>query len=364
MVKIELENLSKHFGKVKAVDNINLKIKEKEFMTLLGPSGCGKTTILRCIAGLERLTSGNIYFDDELVNDKKPAERNVAMVFQSYALYPHMNVFQNLSFPLRMRKVSKDEIKKRVKETANLLRIEDLLYRKPSELSGGQRQRVALGRAIVRKPTVFLLDEPLSNLDAKLRVQMRTELKKLHEVLGITTIYVTHDQVEAMSISERITLIRDGAVQQVAHPNEAYLHPQNLWVAGFIGTQPMNLIECDLTEKNDKKILDAGEFILPLEEDLADLLVKGATSCRLFMGVRPTDISLSDSKKSDSVYKSEIYASEPTGGGFIVHLKIGDALVRAEAGSNFSAKSGDKVYLTFDVNDLYFFDKKTGKSLT
>src|SRR4030066_1107037 len=250
MAKVLMEKLNKNYGEVKAVKDLDLEIPDKEFMVLVGPSGCGKTTTLRMVAGLEDITAGDIYIDDKIVNHLPPKDRDIAMVFQNYALYPPMTVYQNMAFGLTLRKFPKEEIKQRVKEAAEVLNIGELLQRKPKALSGGQRQRVAVGRAIVRKPKVFLFDEPLSNLDAKLRVQMRGELKKLHERLSSTIIYVTHDQVEAMTMGDRIVVMKDGLIQQVGKPLELYENPRNMFVAGFIGSPAMNFFEGILTKDN------------------------------------------------------------------------------------------------------------------
>ena len=267
MSKVKVVNLVKRFDKTIAVDGVSFDVRDGEFIILLGPSGCGKTTTLRCIAGLETPDEGEIYIDDRLVNDLPPKDRDIAMVFQSYALYPHMTVYGNLAFPLKMRKLPKDEIDKKVREVAKLLRIEELLDRKPRQLSGGQQQRVALGRALVRTPKVFLMDEPLSNLDAKLRVYMRAELKKLQRDLKITTIYVTHDQAEAMAMADRIAVMNKGKILQYSEPNHVYEKPANLFVAGFIGSPPMNFIKASIVEKDSRIILDAGFFQYELERE-------------------------------------------------------------------------------------------------
>lgn len=362
MVKIILENLSKHFGKVKAVDNINLKIKKGEFLSLLGPSGCGKTTTLRLISGLETPTSGEVYFDDKRVTNLPPAKRNVAMVFQSYAIYPHMTVFKNIAFPLEARKVPKDEKTRRVKETAAFLKIEELLDRKPAQLSGGQRQRVALARAIVRQPSIYLMDEPLSNLDAKLRVLMRAELKKLQEKLRVTTIYVTHDQVEAMTMSTRIALMNKGALQQVGTTSKLYSRPNNEWVASFIGSPPMNLVDCTLVERNGRKFLDAGEFVISLGEDLADLVLRNAASPNLTWGVRPEHFSVHKKKQPNSI-KGKVHTVEPLGELVIVNVSVGNYLIKAKAAADFTAATDDKIYLTVSEKAMYIFNRR-GKLLT
>ena len=263
MANVLLKNLTKRFGKVVAVNNFNLEAKDKEFIVLLGPSGCGKTTVLRCIAGLEKVDDGAIYIGDKLVNELEPKQRDIAMVFQTYALYPHMTVYQNLAFPLENSNVPPAEIKIKVEETAKLLQISKLLDRKPKQLSGGQRQRVALGRAMVREPRVFLMDEPLSNLDAKLRVYMRAELKKLQKDLGITTIYVTHDQVEAMTMGNKVAIMNEGILQQFGSATEIYFHPANVFVAGFIGTPPTNFFDCTLIREK-QYVFDVGPFVYPV----------------------------------------------------------------------------------------------------
>ena len=266
MASVTLKNVVKQFKSVTAVDNLSIEIQDREFAVLVGPSGCGKTTALRMIAGLESVSSGEIYIGDRLVNDVEPKDRDIAMVFQNYALYPHMNVRENLGFGLKMRKFPKEEIDQRVQEAADILGIHELLDRKPKQLSGGQRQRVAVGRAIVRKPKVFLFDEPLSNLDAKLRVAMRAEISKLHRRLGATIIYVTHDQVEAMTMASRIFIMNKGSLQQSGEPLEVYKHPANRFVAGFIGSPAMNFIDATLVREQDRYFIDAGAFKVRLPE--------------------------------------------------------------------------------------------------
>ena len=301
MSKLTFENVTKKFGKVTAVDHLNLKVKDKEFLVLLGPSGCGKTTILRLVAGLEKLDEGSIYLDGTVINDLSPKDRNIAMVFQDYALYPHLNVFDNMGFALRNFGVPKLEVEKKVKETAKLLEIGDLLERKPKQLSGGQKQRVALGRAIVREPKIFLLDEPLANLDAKLRVEMRKELKKLQHRLGVTTIYVTHDQVEAMALGHRIAVLREGMLQQTDSADNLYNHPTNKFVAGFIGSPSMNFFECDLIEKHGKLAVDAGFFVLPLHPKIARSLISTNANPELILGVRPESIYVTDGEHKNAI---------------------------------------------------------------
>src|SRR5690554_2489933 len=291
MASVTLKNITKVYdGNVTAVSDFNLDIADKEFIVLVGPSGCGKSTTLRMVAGLEEITVGELYIGDKLMNDVAPKDRDIAMVFQNYALYPHMTVFDNMAFGLKLRKFPKDEIKRRVSEAAKILEIEHLLDRKPKALSGGQRQRVALGRAIVRDPKVFLMDEPLSNLDAKLRVQMRVEITKLHHRLQTTIIYVTHDQVEAMTMGDRIVVMRDGVIQQVGKPLDIYDKPANIFVAGFIGTPPMNFLEGVLKEENDRLYVDLETFKVYVPEGKFKT-AKMYVDKEIILGIRPEDIT-------------------------------------------------------------------------
>jgi len=345
-----------------AVNSLSLEVKDKEFLVLLGPSGCGKTTALRCIAGLETPEEGEIYIGDRLVNELDPKERNVAMVFQSYALYPHMTVFKNMAFPLENMKVPPDEIDQRVKQTAELLHVDSLLERKPKQLSGGQRQRVALGRAIVRDPSVFLMDEPLSNLDAKLRVYMRAELKKLQKELGVTTVYVTHDQVEAMTMGDKVAILNEGLLQQTGTPDDIYSRPSNIFVAGFIGSPPTNFFDCNLLG-GEPCTLDSGEFRYPLPEDVAEV-VKKCTSETCIMGVRPQDIFVyRDAKRKKGLIKALLDVVEPLGDMIILDLKIGDYLVKVVVSPDFKAEVGDTLWLKIPPNKIHIFDRKTGTTL-
>ena len=362
LAKVVLKNLAKRFGAVTAVDNLNLEIKDKEFLTLLGPSGCGKTTTLRLIAGLENADEGKIYIGDELVNDMSPKDRDIAMVFQSYALYPHMSVYDNIAFGLKMRKLPEADIKKRVQEVVEILKIGELLKRKPKQLSGGQQQRVALGRAIARHPTVFLLDEPLSNLDAKLRVHMRVELKKLQQELAITTIYVTHDQVEAMTMSKRVAVMNEGKLQQLDSPQKIYDKPANMFVGGFIGSPAMNFIDFSLKKKDGGIICDAGCFELNIPTDLKQLIMDKATSSELKLGIRPEDISVLETQDRKSI-KTEVYAVQPMGSHKLVTLKIGENLILATAPSQFKLDEGENAGITFNMDNMHVFDKKTGTAI-
>lgn len=359
MARVLLENLSKCFGSNKVVDDVNLEIFDKEFIVFVGPSGCGKTTTLRMIAGLENITEGNIYIGDRLVNKLPPKDRDIAMVFQNYALYPHMNVYSNMTFALRLQKMPKDEIKIKVEETARLLGIQDLLHRKPSELSGGQRQRVALGRAIVREPQVFLMDEPLSNLDAKLRVQMRLELEKLHRRIKTTIIYVTHDQIEAMTLGERIIVMNNGVIQQVGTPHEVYNNPANVFVAGFIGSPPINFLEGLLTKKDDQILFQCSSFHIPLSQQrcLDDFIGK-----EVVFGIRPEDVSLTDADGSD-VISSQVEFVESVGSDIYAYLLRDSCKVTARASSKVLLKPGQNIKFSFNLDAVHLFAKESGMNL-
>ncbi len=363
MARVLLKNVTKRFGSVVAVDNVRLEVKDKEFMVLLGPSGCGKSTTLRLIAGLETPDEGEIWIGDRIVNEVDPTERNVAMVFQSYALYPHMTVYQNIEFPLKMARVPKHERHRRVIEVARFLGIEDLLNRYPRQLSGGQQQRVALARAIVREPEVFLLDEPLSNLDAKLRIRMRFELRKLlHDELKVTTIYVTHDQVEAMTMADRIAVMNKGRIQQVGSPREVFEKPQNLFVAGFIGVPPMNFLEGTLVEVEGRIKLDLGEYQIEVPSNYWSIL-KNHVGRTIVMGVRPQDVYISI-KPVKGWYKAIIVGYEPLGTETYIHFTIDKKKdYIAIAKDVDTIRLGMEVYWHPNPNRLYFFDKNTGKAL-
>ncbi len=361
MAKVVLEGITKRFGDVVAVNDLSLEIHDGEFLVLLGPSGCGKTTSLRMIAGLESVDEGEIYIGDTLVNDLEPKDRNVAMVFQNYALYPHMTVYKNMAFPLENFGYSKGDVAKRVREVASLLQIMPLLYRKPTELSGGQQQRVALGRAIVREPQVFLMDEPLSNLDAKLRVHMRAELKKLQKELGVTTIYVTHDQVEAMTMGDRIAIIEGGELQQLASSDLIYSRPTNRFVAGFVGSPPFNFFEGTLTADS---LLDTGEFKYPLSPDLAQASHQ-ANSDKLVLGIRPQDVRVRHKgKQNGHLFRGEVYTTEPLGDITILDLKIGNIILKAVVSPDFQAEEHAELWIAFPAEKVYLFDGETGRSLT
>jgi len=365
MATVKLVNVVKKFGEVVAVDHVNLEIKDKEFFILLGPSGSGKTTILRLIAGLERPTEGEIYIDDVLVNDIPPKDRDIAMVFQNYALYPHMTVEENISFALRLRKMSTEEIERRVREVARMLEIEHLLDRKPAQLSGGQQQRVALARAIVREPKVFLMDEPLSNLDAKLRVQMRSELKKLQRRLEITTVYVTHDQVEAMTMADRIGVINEGKLQQVGTPEEVYSKPRNMFVAGFIGSPPMNFINVTLKEEEGKLWAEFEGVRVLIPQEFYDALRKYVGQ-EVIMGIRPENLydkmfAVNPTPYNTVRFKVDIV--EPLGAEKILYLSLGNLSVVARVTPATKVKEGQEIDIVFDMYSAHFFDKNTGEAI-
>jgi len=349
MAKIALENLTKRFGKVLAVDNVSLEVEDKEFVTLLGPSGCGKTTTLRMIAGLEAPTSGKIYFDGKVVNDIPPHKRNVAMVFQDYALYPHMNAFENIAFSLEMRKIPKNKIREQVTDTARLLRIEHLLDRMPTELSGGEKQRVALGRALVRKPVLSLLDEPLSSIDAKLRDEMRSELIKIHERLPTTFVYVTHDQVEAMTLSNRIAVMQNGRMEQYDTPINLFRNPVNTFVAGFIGSPAMNLIGGKLSKdpEMNKITFESPDFTFPIPMAVEEKHLNR----KAILGVRPEGVLLSEREAPNS-FRMELYTAEIRGEFTIVKLKIHDTILTSRIESGISLKK--EMYVSFAKG--YLFD--------
>ena len=366
VASVRLENVTKKFpGTDKpAVDKFNLEIKDKEFLVLVGPSGCGKSTTLRMIAGLEEISEGKLYIGDRLVNDVAPKDRDIAMVFQSYALYPHMNVYQNMAFGLKLRKFRKDEIDRRVREAARMLEIEHLLDRKPKALSGGQRQRVALGRAIVREPQVFLMDEPLSNLDAKLRTQMRANISKLMKRLETTCIYVTHDQIEAMTMGDRIVVMKDGVIQQAADPDTLYHHPVNLFVAGFIGAPAMNFIPGMFVEEGGAMRFKAEGINVVMPEGKAQIIRnKGYVNREIILGVRPEDIHEEPvflDASPDTVIYASVEVAENLGHEMFLYLAgLGKENVIARVDGRAGIQEGQNVKLAIDMNKVHVFDKDT-----
>jgi multiple sugar transport system ATP-binding protein len=361
MASVRLEHVTKAFKGPPVVSDVNLEVKEGEFLVLLGPSGCGKTTTLRMVAGLETPTQGDVFIGDALVNEVEPKDRDIAMVFQSYALYPHMTVHDNLAFPLKMHKYSKQEIEERVNKAAAILEISDLLKRRPKELSGGQRQRVALGRAIVRNPKVFLMDEPLSNLDAKLRVQTRIELKNLQKKLGTTTMYVTHDQAEAMTLADRVALMAQGVIQQVGSPTEVYAHPANKFVAGFLGSPTMNFMEGILRASDSGVIFECGDLRFPVHPTLAKILDRG-TSKKVTYGIRAEDV-LVESGEKDGNAQLSVFGSELMGSEQYVHARKGKTTIVARVSMNFQTEIGTGVWMNLASANAHLFDADTEQTL-
>jgi len=364
MAELKFQELNKIYDNgVQAVFDFSLDVKDKEFIVFVGPSGCGKSTTLRMVAGLEEITSGNLFIDDVLVNDVAPKDRNIAMVFQSYALYPHMTVYDNMAFGLKLRKMPKDEIDKRVQNAADILGLAPFLDRKPKALSGGQRQRVALGRAIVRDAKVFLMDEPLSNLDAKLRVAMRAEIIKLHERIGTTTVYVTHDQIEAMTMASRIVVMKDGYIQQVGAPKDIYDNPNNVFVGGFIGTPPMNFIAGKV-----EKDMFVGEGInVKIPKHKLDIIKSNKFESKdVILGIRPEDIhddNLVKDTYKDSLVNMLVDVAELLGAETNIHAKCGPADVVAKVNARTDVHIGDKIELAFDMNKVHFFNPEDEQRL-
>jgi len=354
-MKVELENLTKRWGNVVGADSITLEVEHGEFVAFLGPSGCGKTTTLLMIAGIYKPTAGVIRFDGRVVNHLPPKDRNIGMVFQSYALYPHMNVFDNIAYPLKLKKVPKDEMRKRVQRVADMMGIGHLMDRRPGQLSGGQQQRVALGRALVKEPDLLLFDEPLSNLDARLRLSMRSEIKRLQLDLGITSIYVTHDQVEAMTMADRIAVMRDGKLQAYCPPDELYDQPRTLFIAGFVGNPPMNFREVEVVQEEGDYHARCEGFDVVVPPDRGE---KAAGRGKVILGIRPEDVTLSDEGIS-----GEIYVVEPLGRDDLLDVRIGQNHVHVLADPALGLKIGQNVKLNFDTHKVQFFDPETEKSL-
>jgi multiple sugar transport system ATP-binding protein len=365
MANVTFERVTKRFGDVVAVNDLNLEIADKEFLVLVGPSGCGKSTSLRLLAGLEEMDEGNIYIGDRVVNDVPAKDRDIAMVFQSYALYPHMSVFDNMAFALRLRKVKKDEIETRVHRASDALGITALLDRRPKQLSGGQRQRVALGRAIVREPAVFLMDEPLSNLDAKLRVEARALLSRLHQRLGTTFIYVTHDQTEAMTMGERIAVQKDGILQQVDKPQNLYDHPANIFVAGFIGSPAMNFIDAKLTGGDHETHLQTDSFRLEVPREKAPALAEHQGK-DVVLGIRPEDIHdkrFVPAHVVAATLVAKVDVMEPMGSEKYLYLVVGDHDLVARVDPRSRAEVGQELEVAVNIENVHLFDPKTGQAL-
>ena len=373
MATVKLENITKRFGDLTALDDITLDIQDEEFFVLLGQTGAGKTTTLRCIAGLDKPEEGTIYLDGVSVNDKTPAERDVAFVFQSHILYPHLSVYENMAFPLHPRKLSAEEIDRRVRDIAQMLHIEHLLMRTPNQLSGGETQRVGLGRAMVRRPQVFLMDEPISNLDAKLRTEMRAEIRWRQRDLGTTTFYVTHDQVEAMSMADRIAILEAGRIQQLGTPADIYNHPANLFVASFVGNPSMNCIPADISRSDGELRMtlasDVGrENSLIIQDSMvAETLNNNDPNRDLVFGMHPEDVVISHQSISNA-FQAEVYSVEPLGAETIVELTLGTdttgshTILKACTAPNFQAEIGQHLYVSFVAERMHFFDKTTGNA--
>ena len=369
MASLSLKNICKVYPNgFEAVKDFSLEVEDKEFIIFVGPSGCGKSTTLRMIAGLEEISSGELYIDGKLVNDVEPKDRDIAMVFQNYALYPHMTVFDNMAFGLKLRKVPKDEIKRKVEEAAKILDLEKLLDRKPKALSGGQRQRVAMGRAIVRNPKVFLMDEPLSNLDAKLRVQMRSEISALHHRLGATIIYVTHDQTEAMTLGTRIVVLKDGVIMQVDSPQKLYNEPDNLFVAGFIGSPQMNFIDAVCKVEGERVTLNFEKTSVVLPPAKAKKLIDGGYNGKtVVMGIRPEDIGDSQIEieaHKDAVFETDVTGYELLGSEVLLYFNVAGTAMTAKVDSRTTARMGDHITLAIDPEKIHCFDKETELTIT
>jgi multiple sugar transport system ATP-binding protein len=363
MAQVVLKDINKLYGSVHAVKDVNLRIDDREFVVLVGPSGCGKTTTLRMIAGLEAISSGDVSIDGQVVNDLAPMDRDIAMVFQNYALYPHMSVYDNMAFGLKMRKFDRRDIATRVKEAADILGIGELLKRKPRQLSGGQRQRVALGRAIVRHPRVFLFDEPLSNLDAKLRVQMRVELRKLHQRLGTTAVYVTHDQVEAMTLGDRVVVMKDGIVQQIGEPLELYNRPVNKFVAGFIGSPAMNFATVTMADGNGRLTAKNGGLEIEVPAPHADRL-RAHTGHRLTIGIRPEDLRVAGAADPAGLtFSAKVEVVEQLGSEVLLDLRVGNDAMVAAVDPVVRVKTQDTLRLAVNPGRLHFFDAESEKAV-
>jgi len=358
-MKIVFKHLCKHFGKVKAVDNLDLEVGDGEFVALLGPSGCGKTTILLMIAGIYKPSNGLIYFDQRVINDVLPRDRKIGMVFQSYALYPHMTVFNNIAYPLKLKKVHRKEMKERVQKVADMMGIGELLGRKPAQLSGGQQQRVALARALIKEPEILLLDEPLSNLDARLRIMMRSELKRLQKDLGITTVFVTHDQLEALTMADKVAVVNSGCLQQFSNPDKLYNHPKNLFVAGFIGSPPINFINVSLQKSDGRFLLKNRDLQIELAKEIGSKAENNSTSSEILLGIRPEHITIN---KKEGI-ETEVYVVEPLGRDILVSVKLEKSMIKVLASPSFKANIGERVRLNFNLDKIMLFDKKTEKSL-
>jgi multiple sugar transport system ATP-binding protein len=362
MATVTINNVWKYYGTTPAVKDLNIQCPDGSFVSILGPSGCGKSSTMRMIAGLEHISAGDILFDNTRINDLPPKDRDVAMVFENYALYPHKTVFDNIANPLRLRGASAVQIKERVNAAAKLLEIDQLLARRPQELSGGQKQRVAIGRAIVREPKLFLFDEPIAHLDAKLRAHMRGEIKHLQRSLGTTMIYVTHDQLEALSMADMIAVMHDGELQQWGTPQEIFNHPVNAWVAGFVGEPAMNFLTCQLTNGGDQLALKHPNFTIALTEKQASLLNAANKQSVVRMGVRPDALAISMERPSEPSITGEIFVTELLGSDMIVEVELADARVRVKTAPEFTGQSGETCYLTVNRDKWHVFSADDGRA--
>lgn len=363
MAEVRIEKVWKYYGKTVAVKELNLTCADGEFLSILGPSGCGKSSTLRMLAGLEHISAGEITFAGKRVNDLPPKDRDIAMVFENYALYPHRTVYRNIANALRLRRMPQAEIDQRVRHAAEILEIGHLLDRRPHELSGGQKQRVAIGRAIVREPQLFLFDEPIAHLDAKLRAHMRGELKHLQRTLGTSMIYVTHDQLEALSMADKIAVMHEGVLQQYGTPSEIYNHPVNEWVAGFVGEPPMNFVDCALERRGDQLVVSHPSFAIPVTAEQRAKLNGAATAPAARLGIRPDDIRIALERDDADAVEARVFVTEPIGGDMLVDTELADGrrmLVRTKPG--FVGRPGDTCYLTFDTGRWHLFSASDGRA--
>lgn len=363
MSKVSFRNVWKKYGDMPAVKDLNIECPDGSFLSILGPSGCGKSSTMRMVAGLEHITAGQILFDEKPINTLAPKDRDVAMVFENYALYPHKTVFDNMANPLKLRGQDPSKIKERVMAAAKLLEIDQLLERRPQELSGGQKQRVAIGRAIVREPNLFLFDEPIAHLDAKLRAHMRGEIKHLQRTLGTTMIYVTHDQLEAMSMADTIAVMHDGELQQLGTPREVYNMPVNAWVAGFVGEPAMNFVDCSLGESGGKTVFEHPNFRISVTREQARLLAAGKTGKTVRMGVRPDALVISMTKPKDEHITGKIFVNELLGGDMIIDVDLDDSRIRVKTSTDFQGVEGQTCFITVNREKWHAFSKENGKAV-
>lgn len=363
MAGVILKDVCKRYGGVEAVKNLNLLCKDAEFTCLLGPSGCGKSSSLRMIAGLEEISSGEIYIGDRLANNLSPRDRNIAMIFETYALYPHLSAFNNIAFPLKIRQLPKSQIKKKVEDVAEMMDMKDFLRKRVKGLGDGQKQRVSIARALVREPDVLLMDEPISHLDAKLRNRMRTEFRRLNKDTGTTCIYVTHDQMEAMALGDKIAIMNHGFLQQEGTPDEVFNRPANEFVAGFIGEPPMNFLDCTLSQEKEGYLLSSPFFSIPCPNELGKKAEKRGDHKEIRIGIRPTDIEISGQKSVAGAIRGDVYTVEPRGDELILSVKLGEKLVRVESVDESKFKPGDTIWLTPEKDRINAFDISSGEAI-